>query len=352
MFKLEEAFACFGDEEDAFVFTVGEIFFVDGGGVAEAKIDFSAGCFIDPGGKGNAGAWGFDAVVVGALAVDVGGVGEGAPWIIFELVPLFDEVVAAVVTDGFDELPMNLGDAGDMGCVDDEFAAVGQNGFEFVHALSADPEFVVHGRGAGEDGVERFRFDRDMDLSGEFAGLVPSGFGRAGEDPAELGAFDDEAEGEFGNGDESCRAVNDPSDRRPFVADDFGVGDDRAEPVEEVEDLGTADAGEEVFVAAGETDDFMREDGADDDELIVVEGGSIDLHGDIHGEESAGEFVDFVRGNDAELMECGRCVPCVVDQVDLPVAAHFFAVRNFETLEHGFQRHGRVGAESEDDVEG
>ena len=58
--------------------------------------------------------------------------------------------------------------------------------------------------------------------------------------------------------------------RRLGRADDFGTGDRRAQPVEEVDELPIADAGKEVLQAAGEADHFVRIRGAEDHQLIVV----------------------------------------------------------------------------------
>ena len=46
-------------------------------------------------------------------------------------------------------------------------------------------------------------------------------------------------------------------------ADDLGRGDQRAQPVRDVDDLLAGDAGEEVLVAAGDADDLVREHRAD-----------------------------------------------------------------------------------------
>ena len=63
---------------------------------------------------------------------------------------------------------------------------------------------------------------------------------------------------------------------------------------------GAADAGEEVLVAAGEADHLVREDRADDDELVVVEDGAVDRHVDVHLEQAAGQFADLAGRDGAE----------------------------------------------------
>ena len=62
----------------------------------------------------------------------------------------------------------------------------------------------------------------------------------------------------------------------------FGRGDDGSEPMEKIQHLRAADTGEEVFVATGKPDDLVRENRADDDDLVVVEQLGVDLHRHVH----------------------------------------------------------------------
>ena len=58
------------------------------------------------------------------------------------------------------------------------------------------------------------------------------------------------------------------------------------------------DAGEQIFVAAGKADDFMRKHRPDDDDLVVVKDAPVDLHRHIHRKQPAGELADFLpRGS-------------------------------------------------------
>ena len=54
------------------------------------------------------------------------------------------------------------------------------------------------------------------------------------------------------------------------------AGDQRAEPVREVDDLLAGDAGEEVLVAAGEADHLVREDRPDDERDVVLDDGPVE----------------------------------------------------------------------------
>ena len=111
----------------------------------------------------------------------VGRVGQDGPGPVLELVPLLEEIIAAMVADFLDLRAMADANLVEVGRVDDQFPAVGQDRFEFVHAFAGGPKLVVHRRSAGEDGMEGPVLIDDMDLAGEFAGLVPRALGRPGE---------------------------------------------------------------------------------------------------------------------------------------------------------------------------
>ena len=68
----------------------------------------------------------FDSVFVGALTEYMGAVGQGSPREIFEVVPLFQEVVAAVVAYLPKQRSMDHTDLMEVGGIDDEFAIRGQ----------------------------------------------------------------------------------------------------------------------------------------------------------------------------------------------------------------------------------
>ena len=60
--------------------------------------------------------------------------------------------------------------------------------------------------------------------------------------------------------------------------------------MKEVQNLRPAHAGEKIFIAARETVHFVREDRADDDDLVVIENEPVDLHR--HVVHRRGEAVD------------------------------------------------------------
>jgi hypothetical protein len=95
--ELEEHFTCFGDEQNAFVFPIGELFWMDRCRVAKAEVNASARFQRDAGGQGDARAWFFHAVLLSADAVNMRRMGQDTPGILLETIPLFEEIIAAVV---------------------------------------------------------------------------------------------------------------------------------------------------------------------------------------------------------------------------------------------------------------
>lgn len=199
--------------------------------------------------------------------------------------------------------------------------------------------------------MEGAGFADNVQFLGEIAGGIPGFFRVAAKDAGEVFAFHDEAEAAAFDGDEGGGPVHYFAHGGPFIADDHRVGDGGAEPVEEVEDLGAGYTREEVFVAARTADDFVRKDGADDEDGIVIEEESIDFDRDIHGEEPTAQVVDFCGGDYAEGGEGLRIVPGMVEKAGGGVGRPALIEGNFEALADGLLVHGRVGAESDNDVE-
>jgi hypothetical protein len=85
------------DEGVGIRFVCGDI---DGGGVHVVEVDRSDDVLGDAGGKGDGDPVAFAVFgVPAALPAQVGGVGEVAPRLVFELLPPPEEVVAVVVAD-------------------------------------------------------------------------------------------------------------------------------------------------------------------------------------------------------------------------------------------------------------
>lgn len=181
------------------MFAVGEIFGVDGSRVAVGEVDAGANFGGNSGGESHLDAGVFDAVFKSASSADMGGVSEDTAGDVGKAVPLLEEVVSDMVADFLDQFSVSDGDLVHVGGVDDEFATIGDDGFELVHAFARDPEFIVHGRGAGEDLPVGFVAPTDVDLRGEAGGLIPGGFGSAVEHAVEIGIFiDDKGEAAAG----------------------------------------------------------------------------------------------------------------------------------------------------------
>ncbi len=112
-----------------------------------------------------------------------------------------------------------------------------------------------------------------------------------------------------------CGAVNHSTNGSVSRADHFVVGDDRSQPVGEVNDLRTGDAWEEIFVAPRESHHLVREDRSADDELVIIKNEFVQADGDILRHQSACDLFYFCSGEGADQGEVGRVLPLMV--VDL-----------------------------------
>jgi hypothetical protein len=108
----------------------------------------------------------------------------------------------------------------------------------------------------------------DVDLVGQVGRLFPGFEAVAEEQALELALDRHDGDQRVRDVDQRGGLLDHLAGRGPFAAVDDRVGDDGAEPVEEVDDLVAGDAGEEVLVAAGEADHLVREDRAEDQERV------------------------------------------------------------------------------------
>src|SRR5215472_12349706 len=102
--------------------------------------------------------------IIGAHSFDVRAVRQDSAGDILETLPLFDEIIPHVVTDLVDQLTMCVGDLADMRGIYDNFAAICDGRFRFVHRLSRRPQVIVDRRCHGEDAPEGARHGNDVEL--------------------------------------------------------------------------------------------------------------------------------------------------------------------------------------------
>ena len=148
------------------------------------------------------------------------------------------------------------------------------------------------------------------------AAACPRGLGRAEGDRVEVlrARLRDHREAEPLARDQGGGFVDQRAHRRdPARADDPGAGDERAEPVREVDQLAPGDAGEEVLVPAREPDDLVREDRAEDQREVVVDDGAVDA--DVRGvlQHPVRQLGDPLGADRADLGERRRLPPRVVE---------------------------------------
>jgi hypothetical protein len=165
-----------GNQKHSLFFPSGISLEPDRTGIAIPQVDTRADVLGDPRGEGDAGPWRLDAVLVSPQSVDVSGMGQHPPRIALESVPLFQKIIPAMVTHFQNRGPVADANFADMGGIDDQFAAIGQDRLQFVHAFPSHPKLVIHFRRAGNDGVERAVLEGNVKTAGKFAGRIPGAF--------------------------------------------------------------------------------------------------------------------------------------------------------------------------------
>src|SRR5436309_1205489 len=113
-----------GRQQNALVLAVRKILNPDAVRVAVTEVDTLALLRWDLGGQGYTRAWFFDAVFKSAQAVNVGAMRKHAPRVLFEPVPLFQKVIAAMVTDFLDHFAVRDANLRNVRREDNQFAAV------------------------------------------------------------------------------------------------------------------------------------------------------------------------------------------------------------------------------------
>jgi hypothetical protein len=149
--QLKKHLARFWNQKNAFVLPVRVLLRVNRVGIAIAQIDLLAFFTRDAGGQGNLRAALLNAVFVGANAAHVRGMRQRAPGILLILFPLFEKVIAAVIADCFDQVPMRSRDLMNLRRIDDKFAAVRKDRLELMLAASGErpvKDAIPHSRAA------------------------------------------------------------------------------------------------------------------------------------------------------------------------------------------------------------
>ena len=78
------------------------------------------------------------------------------------------------------------------------------------------------------------------------------------------------------------------------------------------DDFRAADSREEILVATGEADDFVREDRAADQHVVVVEDVAVNADRDGLVQQAAGDAGDFILGDLPQFQKCLGQVPAMV----------------------------------------
>src|SRR4051812_38495091 len=105
-----------------------------------------------------------------------------------------------------------------------------------------------------------------MNLVGQVGSVAPGGFRCSVEQSMQIAIRrNDECDRSSFLGNHRGGTINDAADRRVFDFDDPGVRNQRSEPVKEIQDLWPGNPREEIFVASRKSNDFMRENRAENE---------------------------------------------------------------------------------------
>ena len=111
------------------------------------------------------------------------------------------------------------------------------------------------------------------------------------------------------------RPVDHPPDRGVLPADDLPAGDQRRQPVEEMEERAAGDAGKEVLCASGEADDLMGKDRPQDDDQVVIEDAFVDIDRHPLPEKTAGNRRHLFLGELSDPLKGLRQIPAVAEKI-------------------------------------
>lgn len=253
-----------------------------------------------------------------ALALHVSGVGENAAGHVLEAVPLLQEVVLAVIARGFDLLAVRAADLAHVGGVDHHFASIGHRRLHLVHALGRDPEIVVHLRHDREHALDRSIEPHDVASRREISRLRP-GFGHGSAvDPRDAFVRHHGSDERQGAVNHARGAIDHGAHRGRLGTDDLVVGDERPEPVGEVDDLRAGDARKQVLGPAREAGHLVGEDRTADEHVVVVEQQPVQGHGHRAPHPASGQLFDLRLLDGPEGRESRGVVPAVVEDAPLP----------------------------------
>ncbi len=93
-----------------------------------------------------------------------------------------------------------------------------------------------------------------------------------------------------------------------------------AEPMKEVQQLRTGDAGEEILVASGEAGHFVREDGPQDEGDVASVNAGVDPHGHVKRESPLGNLRSLRRRELTQSAQRRVAIPIVVEDFERAVA--------------------------------
>src|SRR5262245_45347731 len=172
-------FTCFWHQQDPFRFPAFPFIEIDYIRVQVAEVEGLAPFFRNLCCQCDIDARRFNGLL-GIISTDssqVRAVGDDAPRMMFEPIPLLHEIIADVVADFVHHAAVRVADLLDMRRVNDDFPPVFDRGLEFVHSFRRRPNVGIHWRHDRQDTSEWLIDPVDMEFGGKIAGCLPCRFG-------------------------------------------------------------------------------------------------------------------------------------------------------------------------------
>src|SRR5579859_3421260 len=146
-----------------------------------------------------------------------------------------------------------------------------------------------------------------------------------------------------GHRNQRCRPINNCAHRGIASANDLVIGDDRTEPVREIDNFRSSNTWEKVLVAAGKAYNFVEKHRPANNDVVIVEDQFIESDRHILRHLAIGYFCYLGGGDAAEVGKGSRVFPVMIKNVGVAglTVDHSVAHEFAELL----VAHGRVRAQ-------
>src|SRR5437667_1286064 len=148
-----------------------------------------------------------------------------------------------------------------------------------------------------------------------------------------------------------CRTVDDTPHGSIFDPNGMHAGDQRSQPMSEIDNICARDAREEILGAPRETGYLVRKDRPADDQLVVFKDHTVERHEHLIHQQPIGQLVCFLARYGANSLERMRVRPVVVEDLYIGIAFRSLTCRYPHQLVNRFFRHGWVSSQGNEIIQ-